>query len=280
MKLLAIDTSATALSAAIVNEKGLLGEFALNTGKNHSLGLLPLLESLLHNAGLSLQDMDAFAVTIGPGSFTGLRIGLATAKAWGDATGKPLIGISSTDALARAAGQEGYVCPLLDARRDQVYTALYRGGERLWPDLAIAPLELAERLAELAEPVYCLGDGLAPYEEELRQRLGQQLRPVQKERQLVMASAAAMLGLEKYQRGEISAPETLLPVYLRLSEAEEKRLAAQAAAAAADKVAAAEKIAPAEKTAEAEKTAAPQGAAPAPAETGDVCPDTAAPRED
>ncbi|MDO4732520.1 MAG: tRNA (adenosine(37)-N6)-threonylcarbamoyltransferase complex dimerization subunit type 1 TsaB [Bacillota bacterium] len=85
MKLLAIDTSATALSAAIVGEKGLLGEYALNIGKNHSLGLLPMLDSLLKNCGLQLADMDAFAVCIGPGSFTGLRIGLATAKAWGDA---------------------------------------------------------------------------------------------------------------------------------------------------------------------------------------------------
>ena len=230
MKLLAIDTSATALSAAIVGEKGLLGEYALNIGKNHSLGLLPLLDSLLKNCGLQLADMDAFAVCIGPGSFTGLRIGLATAKAWGDATGKPLIGINSTDALARAAGQAGYVCPMLDARRDQVYTALYKGGERLWPDLAIAPTELAERLAELEEPVYCLGDGFAPYEEELRQRLGEKLQAIPPERRLVMAPAAAMLALEKYKQQEFTPVEALLPVYLRLSEAEEKRLAAEAAA--------------------------------------------------
>lgn len=232
MKLLAIDTSATALSAAIADDKGLLGEFALNTGKNHSLGLLPLLDSLLHNAGLALGDMDAFAVTVGPGSFTGLRIGLATAKAWGDATGKPLIAISSLDALARAAGQAGYVCPMLDARRDQVYTALYLAGERLWPDLALSPTELAERLAQLDGPVYCLGDGLAPYEGELRERLGERLLCSPPERRLVMAPAAAMLAREKYQRGEFTPNQELLPVYLRLSEAEEKRLAVQAAAQA------------------------------------------------
>ena len=88
MKLLAIDTAATALSAAIVSEQGLIGEFGLDTGKNHSVGLLPMLEALLANTGLALKDMDAFAVTQGPGSFTGLRIGIATVKAWGDALTK------------------------------------------------------------------------------------------------------------------------------------------------------------------------------------------------
>ncbi len=225
MKLLAIDTSATALSAAIADERGLVGAFALNAGKNHSLGLLPLLDSLLHYSGLTLADMDAFAVTLGPGSFTGLRIGVATAKAWGDATGKPLIGVSSTDALARVAGTHGYVCPLLDARRDEVYTALYRDGERLWPDLALAPAELAARLAALAAPVVCLGDGFAPYEDTLRAALGERLEAAPEERRLVMAPAAVMLAREKFARAEFTDSRDLLPVYLRLSEAEEKRLA-------------------------------------------------------
>ena len=230
MKLLAIDTAAAALSAAIVDERGLVGEFALNTGKNHSLGLLPLLDSLLRYGGLSLQEMAAFAVTQGPGSFTGLRIGIATAKAWGDATGKPLIGIRTTDALARAAGVDGYVCPLLDARRDQVYTALFRDGQRLWPDLALSPDEVGERLAQLDAPVCCLGDGFAPYEDLLRQPLGDRLRPALPERRLVLAPAAAMLAWERLLQGDFTPPEALLPLYLRLSEAEEKRLAATAKA--------------------------------------------------
>ena len=230
MKLLAIDTAAAALSAAIVDEKGLVGEFALNTGKNHSLGLLPLLDSLLRYSGLTLGEMTAFAVTQGPGSFTGLRIGIATAKAWHDATGKPLIGIRTTDALARAAGVRGYICPLLDARRDQVYTALYRDGQRLWPALALSPEELGGRLAQLDGPVCCLGDGFAPYETTLRQSLGDRLQPAPLERRLVLAPATAMLAWERLLEQDFTPPETLLPIYLRQSEAEEKRLAAEQAA--------------------------------------------------
>lgn len=227
MKLLAIDTAATALSAAIVNEQGIIGEFALDTGKNHSVGLLPMLEALLANTGLALKDMDAFAVTQGPGSFTGLRIGIATVKAWGDALKKPLIGISTLDAVARAMGCSGYAAPVLDARRNEVYTAFYQDGKRLTEDMAIAPADLAEKLLSLNAPVAFAGDGVKPYEALFREKLGDSFCPVLPERRLILAPAAAMLGMEKLLRGETTPNQELLPVYLRLSEAEEKRLEAE-----------------------------------------------------
>ena len=124
---------------------------------------------------------------------------------------KPLIGIRTTDALARAAGVDGYVCPLLDARRDQVYTALFRDGQRLWPDLALSPDEVGERLAQLDAPVCCLGDGFAPYEDLLRQRLGDRLRPALPERRLVLAPAAAMLAWSAYCRGTSPRPRPCSP---------------------------------------------------------------------
>ena len=122
MRVLAIDTSSSALGAAIADEQGIIGEFGLHTGRQHSEALLPLLQSLLQAAGLSLADMDAFGVTIGPGSFTGLRIGLATVKAWAQALDKPVVAVSSLEALALTAAEAGMlVCPTLDARRDELY---------------------------------------------------------------------------------------------------------------------------------------------------------------
>ena len=226
MLLLAIDTGATALSAAVGDGAQLRGAYALNVGKNHSLGLLPLLQPLLANANCSLADMDAFAVTVGPGSFTGLRIGVATVKAWHDAFDKPLIGVSSLDAAARAADFPGLCCPVLDARRDEVYAALYRDGRRLGPDQAIAPAALARQLAVYDEPVAMLGDGFAPYEEIFAAALGARLRPVAAERRLIFAPAVLALAAERYAAGAFTPPQELLPVYLRLSEAEEKRRAA------------------------------------------------------
>ena len=231
MKLLAIDTSGAALSAAIGEEKReirrIIGSFSLHTGKNHSVALLPMLDALLCNCGLALSDMDAFAVTIGPGSFTGLRIGVATVKAWGQALEKPLIGISSTEAMARGAGLEGYVCPIFDARRNEVYAALFQEGERLWPDLALPPEDVVEKLRELAQPVLLAGDALPVYGDLFCQSLGENFRTLPEERSCFMAESAAMLALARYAAQDFTSMAALQPVYLRLSEAEEKRLAAQ-----------------------------------------------------
>lgn len=224
MRLLAIDTSGRALSAALAEDGEIIAAFGTDEGKNHSLTLLPRLERLLEEQRLRLAQLDAFAVTVGPGSFTGLRIGLATVKAWGQALGKPLIAVSTLDAAA--ASSEGYAAPLLDARRDEVYTALYRGGRRRTPDRAVAPVQLAEELAALRQPVVFSGDGLRPYQQLFQQALGDNFRLPEDGNTLFFAAAAARLACAKYAAGEFADTAALVPVYLRLSEAEEKRLEA------------------------------------------------------
>lgn len=230
---LAIDVSGRGLSGALARSQdgrpSLLGEFCLDTGKNHSLALLPMTEALLENCGLRLADADAFAVTVGPGSFTGLRIGISTVKAWCDGLDKPAVGVSSTEAMARAIDRPGLVCPVFDARRSELYAAVFRDGERLSEDLALSPERLCRELEKWPGPVTFGGDGLAPWEQELRARLGDRFRAVAPERRLNMASAAALIGLDKLEKGETAPAASLLPVYLRLSEAEEKLLQKQAA---------------------------------------------------
>lgn len=231
MKLLAIDTSGFALSAAIADNGDIIGSFGSRSGKNHSLELLPGLDQLLGQKGLSLGDMDAFAVTVGPGSFTGLRIGLATAKAWCQALDKPLISVSSLDAMAATATDSGYAAPVFDARRNEFYTALYRDGRRLTADRAISPAELTAELQKLGEPVCFAGDGLLSYGEQLKEALGEAFRLPAHGNTLYMAGAAAQLACAKYAEGEFADVAGLTPVYLRLSEAEEKRLEAEKNAA-------------------------------------------------
>ncbi len=230
---LAIDVSGRALSGAIAAREGdslrILGEFCLDTGKNHSLALLPMTEALLQNCHLKLSDMDGFAVTVGPGSFTGLRIGLSTIKAWCDGLDKPALAVGSCDAMARAIDRPGLICPVFDARRSEVYAALFRDGQRLTPDLALAPQKLCDELDKYDGPVTFGGDGLGPWEGELRARLGPRFQAVAPERRLNMASAAAMIALDKLLRGKTDDAASLVPVYLRLSEAEEKLLQKQGA---------------------------------------------------
>lgn len=198
----------------------MLGEFGLNRGLTHSECFLPMLEALLKNAKLKIGDMDAIAVTTGPGSFTGLRIGIATAKAFAHSLDLPLVGVDTLEAQARAAGIEGLVCPILDARRNEVYASLFRGRERLWPDQAVSPEKLAEELLIFPEKITFTGDGLASYAGIIQKRIGDRFEAAPAERRLFMATAAAVIGREKFLSGQSVKADELLPYYLRASEAE------------------------------------------------------------
>ncbi|MCR3923329.1 MAG: tRNA (adenosine(37)-N6)-threonylcarbamoyltransferase complex dimerization subunit type 1 TsaB, partial [Firmicutes bacterium] len=126
---LGIDTATLVCSAAVVSEEKILAEYTLHVKKTHSERLLPLIDTLLRDAGLTPRDLDAVAISVGPGSFTGLRIGMVTAKALGQALQLPLCGVSTLTALAAQHPYfPGLVCPILDARREQVYQALFRAG--------------------------------------------------------------------------------------------------------------------------------------------------------
>lgn len=230
MKVLAIDAAGKSLSVAVAEPDKLLAKAALNVGLTHSQRLLPLLAAIMEAAALSLADIDLLAVTNGPGSFTGLRIGLATAKGLAEGRGLPLLTVSTLEAEAYAArGCGAYICPLLDARRNEVYTALYaETGEELMPPMAISPGGLAEKLNAFAVDktgtrFILVGDAAELYAQELRQAVAAEVVSAPPERRLFGACGCAFLALERLEKA--APPEKAEAFYLRLSEAERNRLA-------------------------------------------------------
>lgn len=228
MKLLAIDTSSRTASCAIVEDGVLLGEFYANVKLTHSCTILPMVWDLLERTNLSLGDMDCFGVTAGPGSFTGLRIGLSAVKGMAHALGKPCVGVSTLEALAwgMLPGQ-GEVAPVLDARCAQVYTALFSlgtdGPERLCPDEAIPIAELENRLKNRGAPVFLVGDGAELCYNTISGRAPCTLAPPAM--RYTRAASAALCCERAYARGEAIKPEALAPAYLRLPQAERELLA-------------------------------------------------------
>ena len=171
MMVLAVESSGTVAAVAVANEDKLVGEFFLDHRRTHSQQLLPLLEGLLNSLDMELGDMDIFAASNGPGSFTGLRIGIATVKALGQALNKPVVGVPTLDGLAyNLISREGLICPIMDTRREQVYTSIYRSGssahsiraglERLDEYMALPVASLIEKLKAYNEPVLFNGDEL------------------------------------------------------------------------------------------------------------------------
>ncbi|MDD4716107.1 MAG: tRNA (adenosine(37)-N6)-threonylcarbamoyltransferase complex dimerization subunit type 1 TsaB [Oscillospiraceae bacterium] len=229
MKILAIESSAAAASVAVSEEGVLLAQSFQNNGKTHSRTILPMLEALLKNCELALPDMDVIAVAAGPGSFTGLRIGISVAKglAWqGDL---PCIGVSTLEAMAwNLVHMEDFViCPVMDARRNEVYNALFlsdgKSLRRLCSDRAVGLPVLLEDLANLKKRKILVGDGATLcYNNAAKQREGLFFPPGHLQMQSAWGVAcAARLPAE---RGELLSPEKLRPVYLRLSQAERERL--------------------------------------------------------
>ena len=224
MKILALDSSALVASVALCEDETLLGEITLNNGNTHSETLLPMIEFLLSNASLTVNDIDLFAVSNGPGSFTGVRIGVATVKGLAFGTEIPCIGVSTLEALAhRLASEDGLICPVMNARRKQVYTALFRAENgtltRLMPDSAIAITELDERLSAYSSPVRLVGDGY----EITEPLLTHPIRPVAPYFRSQNAYSVAQIARLKYLPEAVASDTALSPVYLRLSQAERER---------------------------------------------------------
>ncbi|MDS1029204.1 tRNA (adenosine(37)-N6)-threonylcarbamoyltransferase complex dimerization subunit type 1 TsaB [Bacillota bacterium LX-D] len=224
MRVLGLDSATNVGSVALVEEGRLLAEVTFNIKKNHSERLMPMLAWMLEEAQLSLKDLDGFAVAAGPGSFTGLRIGLATMKALAYVEQKPLLAISTLDGLAANLGnQEGLICPILNAGKNEVYTALYRWEsddlQRISEYLAISPEGLLSILQKKQEQVTFLGDGVPIYGNFLQEKYPQ-ARFTAATNSLCRASQIADLGLKKLQAGEIADTFTLEPIYIRASEAE------------------------------------------------------------
>lgn len=224
MLVLGIDSATNVAGVAVVSESKLVAESWLNIKKTHSQRLMPMVANVLKEAQLSIHDVDGFAVTIGPGSFTGLRIGLATVKGLAHVTGKPLVGIPTLDALAQnAVLWEGIVCPVLNARKEEVYSAVYRGsrGElaRLTDYMAIKPAKLADILSEYQEQVLVLGDGVQVFAALFESRL-HHVKFAPKTAILPRAAHVAQLGLERLSAGTQDNLFSLVPIYIRPSEAE------------------------------------------------------------
>ena len=228
MLILAFETSAKAASVALTENGKLLGESYQNTGLTHSQTLMVMAEDLLKQVGKTVDDLTAVAVAEGPGSFTGVRIGVAAAKgfAWGREI--PCYGISTLEAMALSLGAyEGYVCACMDARRNQVYNALFyvnRGSvSRKTEDRAIALSDLAEELKNVEIPVFLVGDGSNLCYTTLKEQLPNFVLPPE-HRLHQRAVGVGLAALQKIAAGEPGDGNALNPNYLRLSQAERERL--------------------------------------------------------
>ena len=231
MRILAFETSAKAGSVALLDEQKLLGESYQNTGLTHSQTLMVMAEDLLKQCDKTVADITAVAVAEGPGSFTGVRIGVAAAKgfAWGGQL--PCYGVSTLEAMAESLGiWQGYVCPCMDARRSQVYNALFYVNqgkiERIREDRAIALSDLAEELKVLTEPVFLVGDGSNLTYKTLSAEIPDLVLPAE-HRMHQRATGVALLAAKKIAEGESGDGNALTPNYLRLSQAERERMEKQ-----------------------------------------------------
>ena len=231
MLIFAFETSAKAASVALLEGETLLGESYQNTGLTHSQTIMVMAEDLLKQCGKTPADVQAVAVAAGPGSFTGVRIGVAAAKgfAWGKEL--PCYGVSTLEAMAEHLGiWQGYVCPVMDARRSQVYNALFHVNcgkiTRITEDRAISLQDLGEDLQKLSETVFLVGDGSNLCYNTLLERVPNLVLPAaHRMHQRAVGVGLAAAGMAA--RGEVPSGAELAPNYLRLSQAERERMEKQ-----------------------------------------------------
>lgn len=235
MKILGLDSSGLVASVAVVCDDNLLGEYTVNYKKTHSQTLLPMLDEVAGMIELDLDTIDAIAIAGGPGSFTGLRIGSATAKGLGLALDKPIVHVPTVDALAyNLVGHRDMVCPLMDARRNQTYTGLYRFEQNeltvLRGQCAVGIDEIINDINARGTAVVFLGDGVPVFREYIAGHLTvpYSFAPAHLNRQ--RAGAVAALGLRYMAEGRYETAEAHKPEYLRLSQAERERSEQQARA--------------------------------------------------
>ena len=226
MLTLAIDTSMKSASIALLRDGDILSEILVNLDVNHSVVLLPALDDLLKLSRIQPDEIDLFACTIGPGSFTGLRVGASTVKGLALATRRPIAGVSTLEALAcNITGWGISVCPMLDARKDQVYTGLYRTVR----DYTLKIIE-SERVTDVRRFLQCIeeevifvGDGAVKYAGLISEMLPEKSHFASGCHQHVRAAVVGLLGEKKYSEGDVLDSATFAPAYLRASEAEMKR---------------------------------------------------------
>jgi len=223
MRILAIESTAKAASAAVLDNGRLVSQYWQKSGLTHSRTLLKMVEDMLANLELKMADIDLVAVAKGPGSFTGVRIGVAAAKGLAWAADKPVCGVSTLEAMAYPlSDRDGIICPVMDARRGQVYNALFSGGEalaRITPDRAISLEELTEEAKKSGKTYFLVGDGAEMCYNAIKEAgVDVRLAPEPLLFQSAYGVAAAAVHAEQ------TSPDELVPNYLRLSQAERERL--------------------------------------------------------
>lgn len=223
MKILALETATIAGSVAICDDtSGLMGEVKINVKIAHAERLMPSIQWLLESSRVTINEIDAFAISIGPGSFTGLRIGVSTVKGFAFATNRPVVAIPTLDAFARTLPFCSYqICPLLDARKDEVFAGLYRWEDnniiKIMPERAVSPCDL---FRDIKEKTVFIGDGIIRYGDMVKEICGDKaIFPPPS----IMSPSAATVGeiaFEKIKQGDLADPVSLTPFYIRKSEAE------------------------------------------------------------
>lgn len=224
MKLLGIDSATEAASCAVIDDDKLLGEITFNYKKQHSVIIMNMIDYLLNNLKISIDDLDGFAVSKGPGSFTGLRIGMAVVKGLSEGSKKPFVSVSSLDTMAYSlAYTNGITCPIIDALRNNVYTALYTFQNdklnKISDYMAISVDDLIKILRDYNLPVTFIGDAVPKFKETLETKLDKvNFSPAHLN--LVKASGLCELGINLMREGKFDNPLSSAPIYLRKSQAE------------------------------------------------------------
>ena len=225
MKILAIDSSGLVATVALLDGENMIAEYTVNYRKTHSQTLLPMVDEIVSMTETDLSEIDGIAVAAGPGSFTGLRIGSATAKGLGLALNKPLIPVPTLEGLAcNYYGYQGLICPMMDARRQQVYTGIYRfdrGEMKVVKEQTACPvLEIIEEVNGLGEPVVYLGDGVPVYRDKIEEGTGvpYMIAPAHMNRQ--RAGAVGRRAMDYLSRGMTESAADHAPIYIRKSQAE------------------------------------------------------------
>jgi tRNA threonylcarbamoyladenosine biosynthesis protein TsaB len=222
MKILAVDTATNSCSVAATDDGKLAAELTLNKDETHSKHLMGLIHSVLENAGFSVADLDGLAVTVGPGSFTGLRIGISTIKGLAHALGKPVVGVSTLEALALQCGQTPHlICPLLDARKGEVYAATYCFNEGQLIQKTGARAVIPDAVAaDINSPCLFIGTGAQLYRQRIVAAAGNLAHFVAEDQNAIKASSVAWLSMPRFEHNDTDEIGDLVPHYIRKSDAE------------------------------------------------------------
>jgi tRNA threonylcarbamoyladenosine biosynthesis protein TsaB len=222
MKILAVDTATTSCSVAVIDNGSVCAELTTHKKQTHSKHLMTSIDSVLKSADCRTDDLDGFAVTIGPGSFTGLRIGMATVKGLASAVDKPVVGVSSLETLAwQCSAYSRLICALLDARKAEVYGATYRfRKDRLIRQIPACAVKPEVFVRGIKEPCVLIGSGAQLYRKKIQDALGDKAYFVPDDQNMIRASSVGFLSLKRFKTNDTDRAADLTPFYIRKSDAE------------------------------------------------------------